>query len=191
MATSKDDIISAIGENVANAAITRLTPNALNTMAKIIDGKERKTNTVAEKIAARIPFVRNQLQEKLSVATGEAQEIQRLNTLLLGSRGKYEETAPLATEISRLASAGVAVNIVDPTRSGVLSKLSDEEKSRIQDMFATEFAKKASKEIARPSYRRKSDEDKKDALDDVRKSVVDDIKRRYRNQIKVLKKTKK
>lgn len=191
MTTSKDDIISAIGENMANAAITRLTPNALNTMAKIIDGKERKTNTVAEKIAARIPFVRNQLQEKLSVATGEAQEIQRLNTLLLGSRGKYEETAPLATEISRLASAGVAVNIVDPTRSGELAKLSDEEKSRIQDMFATEFAKKASKEISRPSYRRKSDEDKKDALDDVRKSVVSDIKRKYRNQLKVLKKTKK
>lgn len=191
MTTSKDDIISAIGENVANAAITRLTPNALNTMAKIIDGKERKTNTVAEKIAARIPFVRNQLPERLSVATGEAQEIQRLNTLLLGSRGKYEETAPLATEISRLASAGVAVNIVDPTRSGELAKLSDEEKSRIQDMFATEFAKKASKEIARPSYRRKSDEDKKDALDDVRKSVVSDIKRKYRNQLKVLKKTKK
>lgn len=191
MATSKDDIISAIGENMANAAITRLTPNALNTMAKIIDGKERKTNTVAEKIAARIPFVRNQLPERLSVATGEAQEIQRLNTLLLGSRGKYEETAPLATEISRLASAGVAVNIVDPTRSGELAKLSDEEKSRIQDMFATEFAKKASEEIARPSYRRKSDEDKKDALDDVRKSVVSDIKRKYRNQLKVLKKTKK
>ena len=191
MATSKDDIISAIGENVANASITRLTPNALNTIAKVIDGKERKTNTVVEKLMARVPLLRQQLPERISVATGDSQEIQRLNMLLLGSRGKHEETAPLATEISRLASAGVAVNIVDPTRSGVLSKLSDEEKSRIQDMFATEFAKKASKEIARASYRRKSDEDKKDALDDVRKSVVDDIKRKYRNQIKVLKKTKK
>lgn len=191
MATSKDDIISAVGENVANAAITRLTPNALNAIAKILDGKERKANTIAEKLVSRIPFARSTLEERISVATGEAQEIQALNTLLFGSRGKYEETAPLAKEISRLASVGEAVNIVDPTRSGVLSKLSEQEKRNIQDMFAKEFAKKASKEITSASYNRKSDDGKKDALDGVRKSVVDDIKRKFRKQIKFLQKSKK
>ena len=191
LATSKDDIISAVGENVANAAITRLTPNALNTIAKILDGKERKANTVAEKILARIPFARHTLEERVSVATGEAQTIQQLNMLLVGARGRYEETAPLAQELGRLASVGESVNIIDPTRTGVLAKLTDKEKSAIQNMFAKEFAQKASKEIMTASYRNKSDENKKEALDDVRKEVVNDIKRKYRKQIKVLQKGKK
>lgn len=190
MATSKDDIISAIGENAANAAISRLTPNALNTVAKVIDNKERKMNTVLDKLKARIPFVRETLPERISVATGQPEEMQRINTILLGSRGKYEVSAPLAKEIGRLSDVGEAVSISDPTRSGDLSKLSDAQKSDAQDMFAREYAKKASRLIKMSSYKNKSDEGKKEALDKIRREVVEDIKYKYRKEIKRLKKSK-
>lgn len=188
MATSKDDIISAIGENVANAAISRLTPNALNAVAKVIDDKDRKINNVMDKVISRIPFARQTLDEKLNVTTGQAQELGRLNTILLGSRGKDETVNTLATELGRLAGVGEVVNITDPTKHGDLAKLSEKEKLRIQDIFAIEFAKKAGQLVRTSSYSGKSDENKKEALNKVRRDVIDDIKRKYRKEIKKAKK---
>jgi hypothetical protein len=188
MATSKDDIVSAIGENVANAAISRLTPNALNAVAKVIDDKDRKINGITDKIISRIPFARQTLDEKLNATTGMPQELGRLNTLFLGSRGHDEETNALAVEIGRLMSVGEVVNITDPTKFGDLSKLPESEKLKIQDVFAREFSKKAGNLVKTASYSRKTDEGKKDAIDEIRKSVISNIKRKYRKEIKNQKK---
>ena len=187
IATEKEDIVSLIGENVANASISRLTPNVLNTIAKMIDNKERKANTIADKFASRIPLIRESLPEKINVSTGKAQELGRLNTLLLGARGKTENKNALSKEIGRLADVKQAVNISDPTARGDLSKLSDAQKMEAQDIFAKEYYEKASRLIRKPSYIKKTDEGKKEALNDVKSDIVKNLKRKYRKEIKKVK----
>ena len=176
----------AVYDAVGDIVSSRMIPNAINTVAKISDDYERKTNgRIIDKIKARIPLLRETLEPQISVATGREVETQSaILQTLFGSRAKEERLGVVVQEFARLAEAGQGVSLSDITRSGDLKKLPDNLKPQVLREFAEEYAKKVSEKIKSDSYRRKSDEEKKEVINKVRKNIVDGIKRRHVKKMK-------
>ena len=179
-------------ESVTDALYSRTIPAFVSDVAKVIDQYEREAKGF-QKIQKKIPFARNLLEEKISKTTGQAEPrgepITRIITdILAGARIKEQIVNDIADEVFRLNSVGEGVNLSDITRSGDLARLSDEQKRDALIMFAQEYSKKVNDLIKRPSYKAKTDEGKKDAINDVRKDIVKKIKSKYSKELKVLQK---
>ena len=186
----------SIWEHIYNTAgnllISRLTPNVMNTLAKMSDDYERETNkSVLNKLIARVPFARETLAPKISVATGGPVETpSALMQLFFGSRAHKIVDNDVANELYRLYKSGERATISDITRSGDLKVLDDSEKQYAKEWFAKEYSKLAERTIRTATYKRKSDEDKKDELNKIRRDLVKQLKQKYKKKISVAKQKK-
>lgn len=179
-------------ESVTDALYSRTVPAFVSDVAKVIDQYEREAKGF-QKIQKKIPFARNLLEEKISKTTGQAEPrgepITRIITdILAGARIKEQIVNDIADEVFRLNSVGEGVNLSDITRSGDLAKLSDEQRRDALIMFAQEYSQKVGDLIKTSSYKSKTDEGKKDAINDVRRAIVKKIKSKYSKELKVLQK---
>lgn len=179
-------------ESVIDALYSRTVPAFVSDIAKVFDQYEREAKGF-QKIQKKIPFARNLLEEKISKTTGQAEPrgepITRIITdILAGARIKEQIINDIADEVFRLNSVGEGVNLSDITRSGDLAKLTDEQKRDALIMFAQEYSQKVDDLIKTSSYKSKTDEGKKDAINDVRRAIVKKIKSKYSKELKELQK---
>lgn len=167
---------------------SRTVPAIVSDVAKVLDQYEREAEGF-ERIAKKIPILRNTLEERVSKTTGKAEkrggDISRvLIDLFVGARIKQQIINPIADELLRLNNVGQSVSLSSITRSGDLKNLPDELKPQVLREFAEEYAEKVGEKIKADSYRRKSDEEKKKTINGIRERIVSKIKRKYRNKLK-------
>ena len=181
-----------IYDTAGNLLISRLTPNVMNTLAKMTDDYERETNkSVLNKLIARVPVARKTLAPKISVSTGKPVETpSALMQLLFGSRAHKLVDSTVSNELYRLYQAGERATISDITRSGDLKLIDEKEKQSAKEWFAREYSKAAERAIKTSTYKRKSDEDKKDELNKIRRDLVKQLKEKYKKKISVAKQKK-
>lgn len=186
-------ILEAVYDGVTDAVTTRAVPNLLNVIAKATDDYERETNRSAiNKLKAKVPVLRQTLPEKVSKATGKKVETQPVwLQMLLGSRGHIKVDNKLADELKRLSEVGQGASLSDVTRTGDLKSVPDNKKQRINEEFAKEYSKLVGALVKTSEYKKKTDEEKKKAINKVREGVVRSLKTKYSKDIKKgLKKTK-
>lgn len=181
-----------IYDTAGNLLISRLTPNVMNTLAKMSDDYERETNRkVLNKLISRIPFARKTLAPKMSVSTGKPVETpSALMQLLFGSRAHRKVDSAVADELYRLYQQGERATISDITRSGDLKLIDEKDKQGAKDWFAREYSSAALKAIKTADYKRKSDEEKKNVLNKIRRDLVKQLKEKHKNKISVAKQKK-
>jgi len=174
-----------IYDTAGNLLISRLTPNVMNTIAKMSDGYERETNRkVLNKLIARVPVLRESLEPKISVATGKPVETpSAFMQLFFGSRAHKKVDSAVADELYRLYQGGEKATLSDITKSGDLKVIDEKNKQSVKEWFAREYSSAAEKLIRTSDYSRKTDEEKKNALNKIRRDLVKQIKQKYKKEI--------
>lgn len=181
-----------IYDTAGNLLISRLTPNVMNTLAKMSDDYERETNRkVLNKLISRVPGLRQTLPPKMSVSTGKPIETPNaFLQLFFGARAHRKVDSAVADELYRLYQQGERATISDITRSGDLKLIDEKDKQAAKEWFAREYSSAASKVIKSADYRSKSDEEKKNVLNKIRRDLVKQLKEKHKNKISVAKQKK-
>lgn len=188
--TDADTLVKEVSNDVVDAALSRLVPAIVGDVAKVIDDYERDMSgaSVIDKVAEKLPFVREALPVRFNTATGRPKESSVLQ-LLFGSRLKEAEQSEFVAEIDRLHEGGNSPVLSDVTKTRAFSGLTAEEKSTIRaefnggftsrsGRFVKGYPEQAAAMMRSVSYRRASDIRKKQALDKLRRKIVDEIKRK-------------
>lgn len=185
-----DTLVKEVSNDAVDAALSRLVPAIVGDVAKVIDDYERDMSgaSVIDKVAEKLPFVREALPVRFNTATGRPKESSVLQ-LLFGSRLKEAEQSEFVAEIDRLHEGGNSPVLSDVTKTRAFSGLTAEEKAKIRaefnggftsrsGRFVKGYPEQAAAMMRSVSYRRASDIRKKQALDKLRRKIVDEIKRK-------------
>lgn len=185
-----ETLVKEVSNDAVDAVMSRLVPAILGDVAKVIDDYERDMSgaSIVDKVAEKLPFVREALPVRFNTATGKPKE-SSLRQLFFGSRIKKAEENDFIREINRLFESKNAPVISDITRSSAFSDLSADEKAEIRSEFSGGFRNRlgrfikgypeqALKMMKSVSYQRASDIRKKQALDKLRRKIVDEIKKK-------------
>lgn len=185
-----DKIIGRVEDGLIDFISGRAIPAIIPDFAKLIDKYERDTmRNALGRVESKLPFVRENLPPIYEKTTGEPKE-REIKAFFFGSRVKTGIQNALTDEFTRLQKEGQAVNLSDPTRTGDLSLLSDEQKADIKKEFAERYSQKVSSVIESGSYSNKSDEDKKKRINEIRSDIIYKIRREYKHEIKEAKELK-
>lgn len=182
-----DEAAMSLIDSLVDTVYSRTVPAISSDIAKALDPYEREAKGL-EKIQKKIPIARNLLEKKVSQTTGEAEkrggDVSRvLVDLFVGARIKEQIVNNLSEEFLRLNYVGEGVSLGDVTRSGDLRNLDDDKKADVRREFAEEFSNSVNKIINRNDYAKKTDEEKKNAINDIRKGIVKKLKKKYKNFI--------
>lgn len=182
-----DEAAMSLIDSLVDTVYSRTVPAISSDIAKALDPYEREAKGL-EKIQKKIPIARNLLEKKVSQTTGEAEkrggDVSRvLVDLFVGARIKEQIVNNLSEEFLRLNYVGEGVSLGDVTRSGDLRNLDDDKKAEVRREFAEEFSNSVNKIINRNDYAKKTDEEKKNAINDIRKGIVKKLKKKYKNFI--------
>jgi hypothetical protein len=98
-------------ENVAGSTLASGIPTIISDIGRASDDKERRANTIIEKLQARIPGVRETLEPQVSVLGEERERIGNvLEVLADPTRPSEEKSTPVVSELRRLWDAGYKVS---------------------------------------------------------------------------------
>jgi hypothetical protein len=175
---SGDEVMSETGQDLLEQAYARVVPSIVSDVAKALDPYERETQ--GNEFITKIPVLRETAPKKVSVTSGEAEELgSPIYDLLFGSRVKEQVTNDVADELQRLNNVGYGVGLTTVTRSGLLSELDEDTKQKVREDFAEEYSKQVKRLIKTSRYKRLSDEDKMESVNKIRRSIIEKLKKRY------------
>lgn len=168
-----NDLIDAItspergATNFAASFISSWIPTIINDIARTLDTKERFTagntfmETVMNRIQARIPLLREGLQEQVDVIGRDVNRVgNRAEVMADPTRPSPDKSTPVTNELSRLTNAGYEVS---PTRLGNktgYTSLTPEQNTELWRKAGQLTNEKLNKLISKPEYRKLSDEEK-------------------------------
>ncbi len=175
---SGEEVMSETGQDLLEQAYARVVPSLVSDVAKALDPYERETQ--GNEFITKIPVLRETAPKKVSVTSGEAEELGNpIYDLLFGSRVKEQVTNDVADELQRLNNVGYGVGLTTVTRSGLLSELDEDTKQKVREDFAEEYSKQVKRLIKTSRYKRLSDEDKMESVNKIRRSIIERLKKRY------------
>lgn len=185
-----DKIIGRVEDGLIDFISGRAIPAIIPDFAKLIDTYERDTmRNALGRVESKLPIIRENLPPVYEKTTGEPKK-REIKAFFFGSRARTGIQNALTDEFTRLQKEGQAVNLSDPTRTGDLSLLSDEQKADIKREFAERYAQKVSDVIESNSYKNKKDEDKKKRINEIRSDIIYKIRREYKHEIREAKELK-
>jgi len=98
-------------ENVAGSTLASGIPTIISDIGRASDDRERRANTIIEKLQARIPGIRETLEPQVSVLGEERERIGNvLEVLADPTRPSEEKSTPVVSELRRLWDAGYKVS---------------------------------------------------------------------------------
>ena len=141
-------------------------PTIISDVGKAKDTYERKARSVIERVQARIPFLREQLQPQINVF---GQQIERggsfLETMIDPTRPSKIKNSPILNEIERLGELGYKIS---PTLLGTKTgydSLTKEENTYLLQRAGQVTESKLSKLIESDKYKKLLDDKKADVID--------------------------
>jgi hypothetical protein len=187
----KTDTKEEAGFMAAQASVdslrARVIPGILNTLAKATDDKVRKISRdkLFDRLKAGVPGLRQTLEAKVDITTGEDVEGEGFFTnLLFGSRVKTANQSAIIDEISRLEREGQTPTIADLERSstriqGLKAQVSPEKFQNALKYFGREYERQTGRLLRTTKYQRATDEDKKEMLNKIRTGVRSKMLKRF------------
>jgi len=179
--TNKKDTKSLV-DNFYNGTMdfmsSRFIPSILGDFAKAIDESEREAKGLG-KITAKLPKLRETLPERINNFGENVQTQPFLSDLLFGARVKTTRDDPTYNELERLLEQGELPSLSDITKTSTRVKKMQEQLGEVKfrEMilyFGGKFKIELDREISKNSYKRLSDEDKKDRIIAIKNSILDD-----------------
>ncbi len=160
--------------------ISSFVPTIVSDVARATDPLERKTqsgmslNTVKERVQARIPFLRNQLQPDINILGEERQSVGNpLEILLDPTRPSPQSDSPVIKELRRMTDAGYRVS---PTKLGDKNGydiLTPEQNTKLWENTGKILDSKLESLFTYPQYLKADDDQKEKIIDEfVTKSQV-------------------
>jgi hypothetical protein len=165
----------------------RTIPSIVYDVAKVFDDYERQTNpqNPYESFAARIPFLRNELPERINVLGEEVRTENALSQLLFGSRVKTVNKSPVVEEFTRLSQTGNLPSIADLERTNdrykqLKEQVGEAKFMEVKKYFGTNLNIKVSRLISTPRYKRLPDEEKAKAINEIKQDLLEETLRRFK-----------
>lgn len=178
-----DSNIKMAQEAAIDFIASRSIPAIITDVAKITDEYERETNNDAlKRLQSKVPVWREELPAQYNYGTGRPRETQSAATILFaGARVKEEITSPVIREIDKLYNKNTEdkVGLSKITKTGLLSKLSEDKKNKIEKEFAKRYATDVNALIHTAKYSALDNNDKVKAVNKVREKIREDIKVEY------------
>lgn len=172
-----DKTFEGLGEWGIDLLSARTIPAFVNDIAKQLDTYERDTGGSAlNRAISKIPVLRENLPPKYNFVTGEPVKVEAYN-FLFGARLKTGNFSNEMSQIEDIVESGNNVTLSDPTRYGKLRDLPEVDKIRIRAEFADDYSSAITKEMAKGSWDKKSNEDKAKTLNELRSKIL----KKYKN----------
>lgn len=157
-----NDIMGAItdpernAEYVASSFISSWIPTIINDVARSTDPKERRAETVLQRVRSRIPGLRQGLEPQVNILGQERDRAgSSLETMFDPTRPSTDTATPVTQEMKRLD--------VSPTMLGDKKgyrALSQEENTKLWKLTGSIINDKVTTLLTRETYQKLSDEDK-------------------------------
>lgn len=174
---------SDIAGDFVDGVYNRAVPMIVSDIARAVDDYEREAKTTGERIQSKIPVFREDLPEKVSLTTGQPEEMgNAFLDIVAGSRVKPQLINDVADEFKRLSDAGYGVQLTDVTQRGALSELEEEDKQSVREDFAKEYSRLVGNLIRGATYRRATDEEKSEMINKIRSKITKQLRNKYKNR---------
>lgn len=179
------------GTELANITLdyirSRTIPAIVYDVAKATDTYERKADVKKDpmaRIKSSIPGLRQTLPEDKTVFGDKRKAESPISILLFGTRVKTAADNKMLDELLRLEESDNLPSITDVSRTSPRFKalnqqIGDKKFEEAMDYFGSTLKQKFDLKINSFTYRRKSDEDKKKALDKIKQEVMEKTLRKY------------
>lgn len=176
-----EEVWKEVFDWTTDQAYTRTVPAFVNDIGKFLDTYERETDReMLKRIQSKIPFLREQLPAKTSIATGGKVKSEGWKALLFGSRVSEDNDNRLVNEVEKLMKQENMPSVSDPTRYGKLKDLPVDKKNQARAYFNAQYAREVKKIMSKSGYNRMKPEEKKKAFDKVRRELTEKLKERYK-----------
>jgi len=182
-----ENVTEGLKKAAQDFVTSRTVPSIIYDVAKATDQYERevKPNDPYQSFISRLPFIRQQLPEKINVLGEKIETESALSQLLFGSRVKTANTNPVVEEYSRLAGTGNLPAISDYERTNERYKQLKEQVGEakfmeVKKFFGTNMNIRTSRLIASARYKRLSDEDKAKEINKIKQDLLDETLRKFR-----------
>ena len=166
------------GANLVETLLRPLTPAITANMAKAMDKYDRQTETVVEKLQARIPYFRSQLPKKHGVY-GDAKETDMTKAIFNMGFTSTDTLTPLQNHLMDIEwdKGGIQNKL-----QGV--KLSSEDLAELREMNAVAMTPILESQIVNPVYQGLSDGQKRRQLNKVVRKVRLSLGRQFAYKLK-------
>jgi len=176
------DKLQQAGDFSIDFVSSRAIPAIINDVAKMIDEYDRKVDYTVpwERIQKKIPWLRERLPVKTDIFGRDIKVESAISELMFGSRVKTAYDNPVIKELNNLQANRMLPTITNIEYSSVQAQnLKEQMKAQGKDynefikFYGTELFKEFDRKIKRTEYTRlKSDEEKRDMLNDVKSDVL-------------------
>lgn len=187
--TSGKDRPEKVPENLSKWGIdflsSRMTPGIVSDLSAMTDEFDRETK--GQGLWAgwqkKIPGLRQALPIKTDAFGDDINTQQPFSQLFFGSRVKEAQESLIIDELDRLSISGnlPALTKIEDTSTRLPQLLEQKGPERYQkavDSFHEQFKEDLDKLIRSKGYQKKSDEEKKDAINDLKGAILDDVLKR-------------
>ncbi len=164
----------------------RTVPGIVFDLAKAFDTSEREVDYAnpVQRVQSTIPFLRNQLPEKVDVFGTVLKAEPWYSTILFGSRVKSPRDTELIKEMDRLDSTNNLPSLTRPEKTSERAKalktqIGDEKFREAMGYFRENYKKDVTQLIKTGGYKRMDDEDKAAAIDAIKSDSLEKTLKRY------------
>lgn len=178
------DTLGSIGVTAVDFLSSRVVPAIVYDIGKATDPYERKYDSKdpAERLQAKVPFVRNQLPVKTDVLGAKVENEGAISTFLFGARVKTASDNAIVDELVRLQSVGQLPSITDVEKTSqrvknykaqMEEKGTPEKYEKTVQKFKDDFNKRLGTLTTSFTYKRADDEKKAKLISDARNEILD------------------
>jgi hypothetical protein len=182
--------IKKIGKSTASGAVdflaARTIPSIVSDIARVFDDFERKRDyeKPLQALQTRIPGWRENMQMRTNAFNEPIETEQDYSIILFGSRVKTDTSNKITEEYVRLKNTGNMPTLVNIETSSdrvkaLKTQISEVKYKQAIANYGVELKRELLKELESSAYKKKTDEEKKDALNKVRNKVLDDMLKKY------------
>lgn len=148
--------------------IASFVPTAISDISRAVDPLERRTETMAQRVQARIPFARQGLEPQVDILGRQRESVGNpLEILADPTRPSEERGTPVTTELRRLTDAGFKIA---PTLLGDKAGykgLSQEENTRLWELAGGIINDKLTSLFSKEEYLKLSDDEKGNVVEKI------------------------
>jgi len=177
-------IKNQFANGVVNFVYTTFIPAIVSDLAVATDEYARKSDTPVEKIIAKLPFLRKELNIKTNTFGDKIKTEGFLLSVFSGARIKTPIDGDIFNELQRLLDTGYfpAIKDVEKTSQKVKllkEKIGKEKFDKMINEFGNKFKKELDQEIDKKSYKKLTDEEKKLRIEEIKNEILTDVVEKY------------
>lgn len=184
--TTPSDVVKQLSNYTVDFVKSRGIPGFLQSIADLTDNVVRDAsskNDILAPIKSVIPGLRQTLPEKKTVF-GDTTQTEGWRSIIMGGRSKTAKDSPIVAELDRLQKADQLPSLVDIEKSSSRAKelkaqIGDQQFSVAKQYYGELLKSKIERLINTNTYKRATDEQKKNQIESVKNDSFDKMLKKY------------